>query len=73
MRTQSNVWTVGFAGIALAAALALVLSLQLREPSVARSAQVAVQHDATQQTRIVPADVLGTSAPWAPLTGDGSN
>ena len=28
---------------------------------------------AIETMKIVPADVLGTGAPWSPLTGDGSN
>lgn len=76
MRTHPKIWTAGIAGITLIAALALFLSPQFREPSIARSnaaAPVPVQQSVVQHVPIAPADVLGTGTPWAPLTGDGSN
>lgn len=76
MRTHSKIWTVGLTGITLAVGLALVLSLQAREPSIAGSglsAHVATQHEVVRYSPIMPADVLARGTPWAPLTGDGSN
>ena len=77
MRNHPKIWTAGIAGITLIAALALFLSPQFREHSMASShvsaPAAAQQQNTAPPIHIAPADVLGTGTPWAPLTGDGSN
>ena len=45
---------------------------ELHRP-IGAGASTAPEHETKQYAPIVPADVLGNKAPWAPLTGDGSN
>ncbi|HMK81556.1 MAG TPA: hypothetical protein VK438_18025 [Xanthobacteraceae bacterium] len=78
MRDQSNISMriVGFAGIALAVGVSLLVSLPPRRQSAARLDVTtgSVSEDrAVRTTPIVPASVLEPGPHWAPLTGDGSN
>jgi hypothetical protein len=62
-------------GLLVAALIGATLSTQqsglAHKVSVDSPRNVAVP--AVEPMKIVPADVLGTGAPWSPLTGDGSN
>jgi hypothetical protein len=79
MPKRSRNWAFFIAGAVSGAALTILLGPSLSNSIAAGGAHKVAAHavepagPSVPTMKIVPADVTGGVAPWAPLTGDGSN
>jgi len=77
MPKPSKNWAFFTAGALSGAVLTILLGPSLANSIAASRTQKvavhAIEPKSVPTMKIVPADVTGPIAPWAPLTGDGSN